>query len=73
MSKLTSKLAVKGMLLKARLIGALKNERGDTNIIAIILILAIVIALALLFKDKIFDLFDKIWGKVEEPVDSMVL
>lgn len=37
-----------------------KNEAGDTNIISILVILAVIIILALLFKSYIADLFSLI-------------
>lgn len=58
------------MYLKAKntMLRILKDERGDTNIIAIILILAIVIALAIIFKDAIKGLFDQIMGGITSDV-----
>ena len=70
MSKLASKIYLKGLAAKERLISSLKNERGDTNIISIIVILAIVIALAVIFKDKLVQLFEKIWGSLDDEVTS---
>ena len=37
-----------------------KNEAGDTNIISILIILAVIVALTLLFKNYIADLFSMI-------------
>ena len=62
MKKLMNKLAVKAMMAKENFKNMLNEERGDTNFIAIILILAIVVVLAVLFKDKIVSLFNSIWG-----------
>ena len=38
-----------------------KNEAGDTSIISLLIILAVIIALALLFKNYIVDLFSFIF------------
>ena len=38
----------------------LKNEAGDTNIISILIILAVIVALTLLFKNYIADLVSMI-------------
>ncbi|MCR5587223.1 MAG: hypothetical protein K6F77_06805 [Lachnospiraceae bacterium] len=46
------------------------DEEGDTNIIAIVLILIIVIGLAALFHDKIFALFNDLWDKVTGGSDN---
>lgn len=43
---------------------AKQEERGDTNIISIVVILAIVLALAVVFKGNLTSLFNNIWSKV---------
>ena len=60
MTALLNKIFFKGLELKAKAIDLVKNEDGETNIIAIILILAIVIALAIIFKSQLSSLFNKI-------------
>lgn len=72
MSKLTNKLLSKAICAKERAFKLLKNERGETNIIAIILVLAIVIALAIVFRTQIMALFNKIWGSLFEEVDKVL-
>lgn len=64
MSKLASKLYVKGLMAKEKLSKLWKNEQGEANIIAIILVLAIVIALALVFKSSLTALFNRIWSSL---------
>lgn len=64
MSKLAEKLYYKALVAKKKVANILKDERGDTNIISIILILAVVIALAILFRDSLTTLFNQIWGKL---------
>lgn len=70
MSKIMNKVYFKILSAIAKGKAALKDERGEANIIAIILILAIVIALAIIFKSQITTLFNTIWssifGKVNE-------
>lgn len=70
MSKIANKLLLKGLEAKIKLVDALKSERGDTNIISIIVILAIVIALAVIFRKSIMDLFSQIWGSLTDEVTS---
>ena len=57
------------MQAKQKVIDALKNERGDTNIISIVLILCIVVGLVALFNENVTklvnDLWEKIFGKTE--------
>lgn len=40
------------------------DERGDTNIISVIMILVVVIGLATLFNDNIGDLANSIWNNI---------
>lgn len=60
------KNTMKQFALKARAaIGCvLTEERGDTNIIMIVVILAISLALAIVFKNSLTGLFNSIWGSV---------
>lgn len=57
-------MMLKAQQAKEKVKGFIRNEQGDTNIIAIVLILVVVIALAVIFKDNIKKLVDNIWAKV---------
>lgn len=70
MLNLADKLYFKAMMAKAKASQLWKDEKGDTNIIAIILILAIVIALAIVFKNQLTALFNKIWSSLFNDVDN---
>lgn len=70
MSKLADKLYYKALVAKTKVGQILKDEKGDTNIIAIIIILAIVIALAIVFKAQLSALFNKIWSGIVEDTDA---
>lgn len=72
MTKLVNKLYFKGLQMKENVRKFLTNERGETNIIAIILILAIVIALAIIFKNQLSALFNKIWNSLFADVDNVL-
>lgn len=41
------------------------DEKGDTNIISIVIILVIVVGLAIVFRSNIENLFNAIWNKVK--------
>ena len=71
MNKLANKMYFKGLSLMGKVKKLLKDERGDTNIIAIIIILAIVIALAIVFKSQLTALFNKIWNGLFQNVDNI--
>ena len=70
MKKFMTKMYVKAMLASKDVKAFIKNEQGDTNIIAIILILAIVIALAIVFRSQLSALFNRIWSGLFDQVDS---
>jgi len=70
MSKLANKIYAKG--LKAKLSKLWKNESGEANIIAIILVLAIVIALAIIFKNQLTALFNRIWNSLFNNVSNVL-
>ena len=72
MSKLVDKLYYKALVAKTKVSQILKDETGDTNIIAIIIILAIVIALAIVFKTQLSSLFNKIWTSLFQDVDNVL-
>lgn len=72
MTKLVNKLYFKGLQMKENVRKFLTNECGETNIIAIILILAIVIALAIIFKNQLSALFNKIWNSLFANVDNVL-
>lgn len=64
MSKLANKLYFKTLVARDKVLRLLKNEQGETNLVAIILILAVVIALVVLFRDKLKAIFDQIWDAI---------
>ena len=72
MSKLINRLCAKRFLVKEKVSKILKNESGEANIIAIILILAIVIALAIIFRNQLSALFTKIWSSLFSNVDNVI-
>ena len=54
----------KATAFKNRVASFFKDEKGEVNIIAIIVILAIALALAVIFRNQIVDLFDQIWDGI---------
>lgn len=72
MSKLATKIYLKGLQAKTSLSKLWKNESGVANIIAIVLVLAIVIALAIIFKSQLTALFNKVWNSLFSDVDNVL-
>lgn len=71
MKEMMTKLYVTCLMATTDFKKFLKNEQGDTNIIAIILILAIVIALAIVFRTQLNALFNNIWSRIFERADNI--
>lgn len=70
MSKLVNKLYLKALAAQNKVVKLMKDEQGETNLVAIILILAIVIALVVLFREKLVGIFDQIWSKIGGDVGT---
>lgn len=47
-----------------------EEERGETNIIAIILLILVVVGLVVIFRTQITGLINNLFGKVNDSVDS---
>mgnify|MGYP003289087984 CR=1 FL=1 len=73
LTKLYVAAQVKSMMLKDTIRNILSEERGEVNIIAIVIILAIALALAVIFKDNIEQIFDSIWNGIFEDVSKLDL
>lgn len=50
--------------VKNKIANFLKDEKGEVNIVATIVILAIALALAIIFRNQIVKLFDTIWDGI---------
>lgn len=50
--------------LKNKVATFFKDEKGEVNIIATVVILAIALALAIIFRNQIVKLFDSIWDGI---------
>lgn len=70
MSKLANKLYFKALAAKNKALKLIKNEKGETNLVAIILILAVVIALVVIFRSQIENILNMIWGSIFGDVED---
>lgn len=72
MNTFMTKLYIRALNAKNSIKKMLTDERGETNLIAIILILAIVIVLVVAFKEKLSELFENIWTSIAGDVDDII-
>ena len=49
-----------------------EDENGEVNIVTIVVLIGIAVALALIFKDQIADLLEKLFGKIGDEADKAV-
>ena len=64
--ELCVKLALAEAELQRRFNEFMYDENGEVNIVAMIVILAIAIALAVVFRKQIKELFDNIWKAITD-------
>lgn len=71
MSDLLFKIYFMGCTAKDKALGLLKKENGETNIIAIVLLIVIVIALAVIFRDSIKHLVNTLLNKINSQAEAV--
>lgn len=71
MSDLLFKIYFMGCTAKNKALGLVKKENGETNIIAIVLLIVIVIALAVIFRDAIKNLLQSLLNKIQANADAV--
>lgn len=72
MKKFLNNLYFKGLAAKNKVCEMMVKENGEANIVAIILVIAIVVALAIIFRTKITALFNTIWNAIVGKTDSVI-
>lgn len=71
MSDLLFKIYFMGCNAKNKAMDLFKKENGETNIIAIVLLIVIVIALAVIFRDSITALVQRLLNKVTTNAEGV--
>jgi len=71
MANVTVKATMKMMAAKARVKEMLRDERGEVNLIAILLIIVVVVGLVIIFRDNIEDLIDSIFNNINEGIEEV--
>lgn len=66
-------LFIYGQIMAGRAKESVKNfwkqEKGGSEIVAVIVLIAIVMLLAVLFKDQLSDLVERIWNSINANAD----
>lgn len=66
--------AMDSMLLKAKTaaVKAFKNERGDVNVVAIVVLIAVAVSLALLFKQQIKGVITNVINQIKNKASTAI-
>lgn len=70
MSKVSAYAMVKYWKAKEAVKSFFEEERGDSHIIAVILVLVIVVGLALIFRKNIANLLSDLWDNITGTTDT---
>ena len=69
---MVTKLYIKALAAKFALTQRLKNEKGEVNIVAIVILIGIAVLLALFFKDKIKDLLNNLFNGINQTANNVI-
>lgn len=70
-AKTAAKATIKMAQAKAKMMNALKDERGEVNLIAILLIIVVVVGLVIIFRDSITTLINNIFKNINKEVEKV--
>ena len=65
-------LMLMGTLAKMKLRSFFSDEKGEVNIVAIVVLIGIAVLLALIFKDQIEGLLETLFGTITENANDAV-
>ena len=68
MDRAAERTACAALALRKHAADFMKNEEGETNLVAILLIIVVTVALVAIFKDRITDLVNGIFDKIGKEV-----
>nr|WP_294371616.1 Flp1 family type IVb pilin [uncultured Ruminococcus sp.] len=66
------KMMILGSIAKMKLRDLFTDEKGEVNIVAIVILIGIAVILALLFKDQISKLLTTLFGTITEKANNAV-
>ena len=61
-----------GLIAKYKLMKLFSDERGDVNVVAIVVLIGVAVLLAILFKDQIGALLTSLLGTINENEEGVV-
>lgn len=70
-AKTAAKATIKMAQAKAKMMNALKDERGEVNLIAILLIIVVVVGLVIIFRESITTLINNIFKNINKEVEKV--
>lgn len=59
-------------LIKGKMSRMLSDERGEVNIVAIVILIGIAVLLALIFKDFVADLLESLFDTIEQNATNAI-
>lgn len=59
-------------LIKGKMSKMLSDERGEVNIVAIVILIGIAVLLALIFKDFVADLLESLFDTIEQNATNAI-
>lgn len=65
-------LKMMGALAKAKVRNFFSDEKGEVNIVAIVVIIGIAVLLALFFKEQIKELLESLFGSIKQKATDAV-
>ena len=67
----TTRIYSQYLMLKAKALACMADDRGDTNFISVVVILAIVVVLAVLFNEQATNAVNSLWSKINGRLSGL--
>ena len=67
----TARIYSEYLMLKAKALAYMADDRGDTNFISVVVILAIVVVLAVLFNEQATNAVNALWSKINGRLSGL--
>ncbi len=67
-----TKLYCKALIAKMLLVEKLKSEKGEVNIVAIVILIGIAVLLAIFFRDEIENLLNTLFNTINQSANNAI-